>query len=373
VNQSGSDATDGDDQVNSQTSNEQLRQIFAELGFITGSDAVMASLLRLAHKAAAVSDIAVLLEGETGTGKQVLAHAIHRLDRKRGSYAFVTVHCSTVSESLAESELFGHERGAFSGATAQRRGLFQAASGGTLFLDDINDLPLSIQPKLLDVLQRGTVRAVGSDKEMLVDFRVIAAANRPLAPLVRENRFRADLYHRLNVVRLALPPLRERPQDLAYLMQAFVVRHAHIYPHVRGVEPCLVAFLESQSFSGNIRELEHSVERMLFSKTQGDTLDLSDWLAQSIDDDASEAEPCEAGTLLSDAANSVWKAISDCGVSYDEAIHEVERKLLQAAIRTGGQTRREIASRLCTSERTLYQKLRDLKVNKVALRATAAG
>ncbi|HWF47531.1 MAG TPA: sigma 54-interacting transcriptional regulator [Bryobacteraceae bacterium] len=359
--------------MNSQTSNEELRQIFAELGFVTGSSANTASVLRLAHKAATVSDVAVLLEGETGTGKQVLAQAIHRLDQKRGSFSFVTVHCSTVSESLAESELFGHERGAFSGATAERRGLFKAASRGTLFLDDINDLPLNLQPKLLDVLQRGTVRAVGSDKEIQIDFRVIAAANRPLAPLVRENRFRADLYHRLNVVKLVLPPLRQRPQDLAHLIQAFAVRHAHIYPHITGVAPCLVAFLQSQSFNGNVRELEHMVERMLFLKTQGDTLDLSDWLAQSIDEAAAETEPTEAGTLLSDAANAVWKAISEFGVSYDDAIDELEKKVLQAAIRNGGQTRREIASRLCTSERTLYQKLRDLKLTKGALRASAAG
>jgi transcriptional regulator with GAF, ATPase, and Fis domain len=361
------------DQMNSQTSSEQLRQTFGELGFITGSSTKMASVLQLAHKAATVSDVAVLLEGETGTGKQVLAQAIHRLDQKRGSFGFVTVHCSTVSESLAESELFGHERGAFSGATAERRGLFKAASRGTLFLDDINDLPLNLQPKLLDVLQRGTVRAVGSDKEVHVDFRVIAAANRPLAPLVRENRFRADLYHRLNVVKLVLPPLRERPQDLAYLVQAFAARHAYIYPRITGVAPCLVTFLQSQLFNGNVRELEHMVERMLFFKAQGDTLDLSDWLVQSVDEKAAEGESSEAGTLLSDAANALWKTISDFGVSYDEALHELERKLLQAAIRNGGQTRREIATRLCTSERTLYQKLRELKVTKGALRATSAG
>jgi DNA-binding NtrC family response regulator len=346
--------------------------MFAEMGFVTGSSVGVTSLLRQAHRAARLSDIAVLLEGETGTGKQVLAQAIHRLDAKRAAFAFVTVHCSSVSESLAESELFGHERGAFSGATTERRGLFKAASRGTLFLDDVNDLPLSLQPKLLDVLQRGTVRAVGSDKEVQVDFRVIAAANRPIAPLVRENRFRADLYHRLNVVKLALPPLRERRQDLACLIQAFAHRHAHIYPHVRSVSSCLVAFLESQSFSGNVRELEHMVERMLFAKTNGDSLDVSDWLAQSTEEEAAEPDMSEASELLAHAANSVWKAIWEFGISYDEAIQQMERKLLQTAL-IGGQTRREIALRLGTSERTLYQKLRDLKVTKRALSAIALG
>ena len=359
--------------MNSQISNDELRQMFGDIGFVTGSSNNMAVVLRLAHKAAQISDIAVLIEGETGTGKQVLAQAIHQLDQKRRAFGFITVHCSTVSESLAESELFGHERGAFSGATNERRGLFKAASRGTLFLDDVNDLPLSLQPKLLDVLQRNAVRSVGSDKEVPVDFRVIAAANRPLAPLIRENRFRADLYHRLNVVKLALPPLRERQQDLAQLVQAFAHRHAHIYPHVTAIAPSLVTFLESQLFSGNVRELEHMVERMLFLKTQGESLDLSDWLAQSTESEQAQAATGEVSELLTGAANAVWKAISDCGISYDDALKELERKLLQTAVQNGGHTRREIASRLCTSERTLYQKLRDLKVTKGALRASAAG
>src|SRR5271163_4254564 len=123
------------------------------MGFVTGSSGSMTPVLRVAYKAAQVSDIAVLLEGETGTGKQVLAQAIHKLDQKRRAFSFVTVHCSTISESLAESELFGHQRGAFSGATHDRKGLFQSAQGGTLFLDDVNDLPANLQPKLLDVIQ----------------------------------------------------------------------------------------------------------------------------------------------------------------------------------------------------------------------------
>src|SRR5436190_678888 len=135
-------------------SNAEVRELFAQLGFTTGSDA-MVDVLRAALKAASVSDITVLLEGETGTGKQVLANAIHQLDQKRRSHPFVTVHCSTISESLADSELFGHERGSFSGAAGARKGLFQAANGGTVFLDDVNDLPLGLQPKLLDVVQRG--------------------------------------------------------------------------------------------------------------------------------------------------------------------------------------------------------------------------
>src|SRR5215813_8328554 len=201
----------------SELTNTELFTLFGRHGFITGS-ATMVPVLRMAQKAAIVGNITVLLEGETGTGKQVLAQAIHSLDEKRRAFSFITVHCSTITEPLAESELFGHQRGAFSGATRDRVGLFQAAHRGTLFLDDINDLPMALQPKLLDVLQRSVVRGVGSDRELAVDVRVIAAANQPLAQAVRQSRFRGDLYHRLNVVRLSLPPLRERCDDLAALI-----------------------------------------------------------------------------------------------------------------------------------------------------------
>lgn len=347
-------------------SDTELRQSFSRLGFITASEKML-GVLRQAQKAAIVSDLTVLVEGETGTGKQILAHAIHSLDPKRGSAAFVTVHCSTVNESLAESELFGHERGAFSGAVSDRRGLFKAAHGGTLFLDDVNDLPLSLQAKLLDVLQRGIVRSVGSDKEARVDVRVIAAANQPIAPLVRENRFRIDLFHRLNVVKLVLPPLRERVQELPLLLLEFARRHAHIYPNILTVAPCLVDFLAGLPFRGNVRELEHTVERMLFAKTEGCELKLEDWISQkAADPECLGGEACcSADGLVESAAEALWQTISEHRVSYEEAIQQVERKILESALRFGGRTRREIASRLRTSERTLYHKLRSFKLTGV--------
>src|SRR5262249_37669506 len=158
-----------------------------------------------------------------------------------------------ISEALAESELFGHQRGSFSGAAIDRKGLFQSAQHGTIFLDDINDLPYSLQPKLLDVMQRKTVRPVGSDREITVDVRVVAACNDPLEPLVQQGRFRADLYHRLNVIRLALPPLRERNSDLSALMLAFARRFAHLYSPIKSIEPDLLQHLEQQRFPGNVR------------------------------------------------------------------------------------------------------------------------
>ncbi|MDE3188006.1 MAG: sigma 54-interacting transcriptional regulator [Acidobacteriota bacterium] len=336
----------------------ELYSLFAKLGIVTSS-AAMARVLRQAWKAAYLSDITLLIEGETGTGKQVLAQGIHILDQRRRAKAFVTVHCGTVSESLAESELFGHERGAFSGAVGVRRGLFQAAHGGTIFLDDVNDLPLNLQPKLLDVLQRGMVRPVGADKETPVDVRVISACNQALEPLVEEKRFREDLYHRLNVVKLALPPLRERKSDLRGLVLACAARHRAIYEPVNAVDADLIDFLERQPFPGNVRELEHGVERALFGKTEGNSLNLADWTSTL----ATAIKPSE---WAREAASALWHGIFEQGISYDIALQEVERQLFEIAARRGPHTRRELASCLKTSERTVYEKLRSHKLSRSA-------
>jgi len=329
-----------------------LLKSFEEIGFVTRSP-IMVPLLRRAYKAAHASDITVLLEGETGTGKQILASAIHQFDQKRNAFPFITVHCSTISEALAESELFGHQRGAFSGAVADRKGLFQSAHRGTLLLDDINDLPFHLQPKLLDVIQRGMVRPVGCDREMRLDVRIIAACNQPLEPLVRDGRFRSDLYHRLNVVKLALPPLRERSADVKHLILALARRHNRLYEPIGEVDPQLLDFLERMSFLGNVRELENAVQRMLFLKTEGTSLAMSDWLSQAGPENTSaDADP------FAEAANAMWNAISKRGVSYAKAFLEIERRVLETAIKTQRCTRREIAQRLQTSERTLYYKMR---------------
>jgi len=333
-------------------SDEELRRVFGELGFITASDATV-PLLRQASKAACLSDIAVLLEGETGTGKQVLAQAIHQLDQKRRFQPFVTIHCSTINETLAESELFGHERGAFSGAVSARKGLFRAAQGGTLLLDDVNDLTPGLQAKLLDVLQRSVVRAVGSDRELPIDVRVMAASNRPLARMVQENSFRADLYYRLNVVHLSLPPLRERAQELPALVLALARRHGDVFPGITGVDPELIACLALQRLEGNVRELEHCVVRMLFAKTEGDLLGLPDWMAQC-QDDQTEANR----DLVREAAQTLWKAVSQGGLPCSRVLRLTEGRILEIAISGRPQTRRELAQRLKTSERTLYHKLR---------------
>ena len=196
---------------------EDLRRTFEWLGFVTNSPRVL-SVLRQARKAAEASDITVLLERRNGYRKQVIAQAIDRLDRERRSFSFVTVHCSTINESLAESELFGHHRRAFSGALSERMGSFQAAQRGTVFLDDINDLPAHLQPKLLDVVQRGTVRPLVSTPRCRSTYALSPRQSAVGAPGPRGPVSGGSVYHRLHVVNLALPPLRERREDLCDLM-----------------------------------------------------------------------------------------------------------------------------------------------------------
>jgi two-component system, NtrC family, response regulator PilR len=313
----------------------------------------MDAVLQRAYKAAQVRDTTVLLQGETGTGKQILARAIHALDQKRCRHGFVTLHCSTISESLAESELFGHRKGSFSGANASRGGLFQTADKGTLFLDDVNDLPLRLQPKLLDALQRGIIRPLGADREMAVDVRVIAAANRPLAPMVEAGTFRADLFHRLNVIQLRLPPLRERGEDLAALVLEFARRHAKLHEGITSLDADLLPQLQSCPFNGNVRELENVVQRMLFNKTDGHSFSRSDWLHQQ---EATSGETPDADAL-EQAAELLWGALLRQGISFPDLMSRVESDLLQKALQVEGKTRREVADMLHTSERTLYHKI----------------
>jgi len=313
----------------------------------------MTPVLQCAYKAAQVSDTTILLQGETGTGKQVLARAIHQLDQKRCRSPFITVHCSIVNESLAESELFGHLKGSFSGAVTTRAGLFQAADRGTVFLDDVNDLPMHLQPKMLDVLQRGMIRPLGSDREARIDVRIIAAANRPLAPMVETGTFRADLFHRLNVIQLQLPPLRERSADFGVLVLEFAKRYANLHGGIESLDPDLIQHLQACPFDGNVRELENAVQRVLFNKGDGNSLSRADWLNQEAQSAGNEAD----GDDILRAASLLWGVMVRDEVPFPSLMRLIESALLQRALQVDGKTRREIAQLLQTSERTLYHKI----------------
>ncbi len=212
-------------------------------------------------KDVAGSDATLLLLGESGTGKELVARAVHAKSGRRGA-PFVAVNCAAIPEGLLESELFGHERGAFTGATQKRTGLFVAATGGTLFLDEVGDLPPAVQAKLLRVLQDRTVRSVGGREEIHVDLRLISATNRDLAALLADGRFREDLYYRLAVIPIRLPSLRERPEDIPLLARHFLARAAGaLSKTIEGFDDAAMAWLTTHGWPGNVRELENVVER----------------------------------------------------------------------------------------------------------------
>jgi two-component system response regulator AtoC len=205
----------------------------------------------------------VLISGESGTGKEMVARALHS-ESSRVNGPYITVNCAAIPENLLESELFGHTRGAFTDANRDKKGLFEEADGGTLFLDEIGDLPLSLQVKLLRVLQSSEIRRVGENRTRLIDVRVVAASLHDLGELVKAGRFREDLFYRLNVLPLHLPPLRERREDIPLLVEHFVARYNRIMgDRVRGVSPQAMDILARHSWPGNVRELENIVERAM--------------------------------------------------------------------------------------------------------------
>ena len=246
---------------------------------IVGDSPPMRAALALVREVAP-TDASVVLFGETGTGKELFAQAIH--DRSpRAGRPYVRVNCAGLPTTLMESELFGHERGAFTDAVAMRRGRFETADTGTLFLDEIGDLALEAQAKLLRVLQEGEFERVGSSQSRTVDVRVIAATHRDLEADVESGRFRADLYYRLCVFPIRLPALRERPEDVPLLVWSFIHRRQQrLRRHVTRIPPAGLAALQAYSWPGNVRELENIVERALIGST-GDTLRLDAILAGS--------------------------------------------------------------------------------------------
>jgi two-component system, NtrC family, response regulator AtoC len=303
---------------------------------LVGVSPAMTEIRAIVAKVAA-TDSPVLIEGESGTGKEVVAATIHRRSA-RSTGPFIPVNCGAIPGDLLESEFFGHVRGAFSGAVADALGLFRSAHGGTLFLDEVAELPPALQVKLLRVLQEREVRPVGSTKTYTIDVRVIAATNRPLEEALRNGVLRQDLYYRLNVVRIVVPPLRERKRDIAPLVATFLRQFNQRFGRdVTGVSPEALAAFQAYDFPGNIRELENLLERAyaLGVKTE---ITLADLPALSPRVPAT-LSPTDVPTLA-----------------------QVERELILRALDVYGNDRDQAARALGISRRTIYRRLREYGV-----------
>jgi two-component system response regulator AtoC len=308
-------------------------------GIVAGSDAmqrVFGTIRKVAH-----FKTTVLIQGESGTGKELVARALHDQSGRR-TKPFVAVNCGAIPEQLLETELFGHVRGAFSDATRDRRGLFEEADGGTFFLDEIGELPLPLQVKLLRVLQEEEVRRVGESRSHKVDVRVVAATVRDLATEVRAGRFREDLFYRLNVLTLRLPPLRERADDIPLLVEHFVrVLNRKLGTHVDGVTPAAGRLLARYAWPGNVRELENTIERALV---------LADGALVDVDD---------LPPKLRQADDPVRRAVDESELSVKRATRQIEEALIRKALDATGGNRTRAAELLELSPRALLYKIKE--------------
>ncbi|HVO40060.1 MAG TPA: sigma-54 dependent transcriptional regulator [Spirochaetia bacterium] len=308
---------------------EAGRRALAETGWI-GADEKMRAVRALVEKVAPAAST-VLITGESGTGKEVAARLLHALSPNRDG-PFVAINVAGVPEGLLESELFGHEKGAFTGAGERKRGMFELAAAGTLFLDEIGDMPLHLQVKLLRVLQERKVQRLGGTLSIPINARIVAATNRDLESQLQEGTFREDLYYRLNVIRIEIPPLRERRGDIPALAGAFVEKlNRQMGRRVRGFDPDALARLSAYSFPGNVRELENRVERayILCSSDLITARDLGEPFSRP-------ARAPRAGRL-----------------------RDQERELIEKVLSKHGGNRTRAAAELGISRRTLINKIRD--------------
>jgi len=310
-------------------------------GNMVGDSEPLQRLLTQVRKAAA-SDATVLVRGESGTGKELVARMLHQQSpRKDGP--FIVVHCAALAETLLESELFGHERGSFTGAVKRKLGRFELADGGTIFLDEIGEIPASVQTKLLRVLQEKEIQRVGSEETLKVDVRVVSATHRDLQAEVKAGRFREDLYYRLHIVPLMLPPLRERPEDIAALARHFVAKHsARVNRRVKGLDDSVLKALARHAWPGNVRELENVIEQALVF-AEGEVLteaDLPTHLSGSTPRTNASGLPIPHGDR-----------------PLPDILEDIERQLIAQAYEKAGKVKTETARLLGIKTSALYYKL----------------
>lgn len=321
---------------------------------LIGNAPSMRSVVAMGERGAK-SNIPILITGESGVGKEMVARAIQGCSDRAGQ-PFITVNCGAIPENLVESILFGHEKGSFTGATGKHAGKFQEANGGTLFLDEVGELPLEMQVKLLRVLQEGEVDPIGSKRPVKVDVRIVSATNRDLAEQVKEGAFREDLYYRLNVFPIEVPPLRSRKEDIAPLCKHFISRfNAQERRDVRGLVPETLELLKNHDWPGNVRQLENSIFRAVILS------------------DGSLLRPCDfpqISGLTPDMETSATDApddgLDDIGniafldrAGHLRSLEDIERDLIQFAMETYSGHMSEIARRLGIGRSTLYRKVRE--------------
>ena len=319
------------------TENQELRRrLTNQESPILGRSRPVRELVEMVETVAP-TEATVLITGESGTGKELVARAIQSASLRKDK-PFVTINCAALAENLLESELFGHEKGAFTGADRRREGRFVQADKGTLFLDEIGEMPLSLQAKLLRVLQQGEVQRVGSDEPLTVDVRVIAATNRVLADEVAAGRFREDLFYRLNVIGLEVPPLRARQEDIPLLAAAFLERHAAANrKSLKGFTPQAMDAMLRYSWPGNVRELENAVERAVILTT-------TDYVTER--------------ALPLTVQNAPPAAEDDLSALGSMSLEDVEKKAIEATLRETEDNKSEAARRLGITRATLHSKLK---------------
>lgn len=339
----------------------QLEDRFG-LGNLVGADHRMLKIYDLIE-AVAPSKTTVLMTGESGTGKSMIARAIHQRSPRAGK-AFVEISCGSIPETLLESELFGHVKGAFTGAHADKAGKFRAADGGTLFLDEINSASPAMQMKLLRVLQERRFEPVGSTQTEEVDVRVLLASNQPLEELVAEGAFRQDLYYRINVVHIELPPLRERTADIPRLVSHFLETHSQeLGKQVTGISDEALAALRRYSFPGNVRELSNVIERAVVL-TARSSLTIDDLPPQVVENDPGALRPrCGADELgdAIDAPSTPWVP-----TALSEALEGPEKRIILKALSANEWNRQATADDLGINRTTLYKKMKAYGLDRMA-------